>query len=139
MKTQGLEVWRSRSHVRKPRQHWGNAQKTPTDKGWVFGKWWWGGTLRQTSVTQRLTTASNSCGKVRNPALVASNPTSSARPGSPAKSITQDASSIPLRGIEPTSGSGAWQPQSNRGPGLLLGRPYVVLDHRLGLCAQESK
>lgn len=37
----------------------------------------WGGTLRQTSVTQRLTAASNSCGKVRNPALKARNPTSS--------------------------------------------------------------
>ena len=32
-------------------------EKIPTDKGWDFGKWWWGGTLRQTSVTQRLTTA----------------------------------------------------------------------------------
>ena len=40
--------------------------------------WWWGGTLRQTYVTQRLTTAANSCVKVRNPAPTAFNPTSSA-------------------------------------------------------------
>ena len=67
--------------------------------------WWWGGTLRQTSVTQRLRTAANSCGKVRNPAPTANNPTSSARPGSPAKCIRQDASSIPICGIEPASAS----------------------------------
>src|SRR5690606_27349045 len=47
----------------------------------------------------------NSCGKVRNPAPTASNPTSSARPGSPAKCIRQDASSIPESGIEPASAS----------------------------------
>jgi hypothetical protein len=38
------------------------------------------GTLRQTYVTQHLRTAANSCGKVRNPALVAGDPTSSAQP-----------------------------------------------------------
>ena len=41
------------------------------------GGWWWGGTLRQTYVTQRLRTAANSCGKMRNSALVAGDPTSS--------------------------------------------------------------
>ena len=65
--------------------------------------WWWGGTLRQTYVTQRLTAAANSCGKARNPAPSTDNPTSSARPGSPAKCIMQDASSIPVCGIEPAS------------------------------------
>ena len=103
MKTQGLEVWRSRSHVWKPRQHWGNAQKTPTDKGWVFGKWWWDGTPRQTYVTQRLTTAANSCGKVRNPDPTAANPTSSTPAGSPTERIRQNVSSIPICGIEPAS------------------------------------
>lgn len=61
--------------------------------------WWWGGTLRQTYVIQRLTTAANSCGKVRNPALDARNPTSSALVGSPTERIRQDASSIPVCGI----------------------------------------
>ena len=41
------------------------------------GGWWGGGTLRQTYVTQRLRTAANSCGKMRNSALVAGDPTSS--------------------------------------------------------------
>lgn len=75
---------------------------------WLFpynstGYWWWDGTLRQTYVTQRLGTAANSCGKVRNPAPVTGNPTSSAQPRSSAKRITQDASSIPICGIEPAS------------------------------------
>lgn len=70
--------------------------RTPAGSRWV-------GTLRQTSVTQRLTTAANSCGKVRNPAPTATNPTNPARPGSPAKCIRQDASSIPICGIEPAS------------------------------------
>ena len=65
--------------------------------------WWWGGTLRQTYVTQRLTTAANSCGKVRNPAPSAVNPNSSAPAGSPTERIRQDASSIPVCGIEPAS------------------------------------
>ena len=79
------------------------AEKNPTDKGWVFGKWWWDGTPRQTYVTQRLRTAANSCGKVRNPAPTSNNPTSSARPRSSAKCLSQDTSSIPVCGIEPTS------------------------------------
>lgn len=66
---------------------------------------WWGGTLRQTSVTQRLTTASNCCGKVGTPALAACSSTSSARPRSSAECITKDASSIPVCGIEPASAS----------------------------------
>lgn len=68
-----------------------------------MGGWWWGGTLRQTYVTQRLTTAANSCGKVRNPAPSAVNPNSSAPAGSPTERIRQDASSIPVCGIEPAS------------------------------------
>ncbi len=64
---------------------------------------WWGGTLRQTYVTQRLTTASNSCGKARNPAPTANNPTSSAPAGSPTERIRHGASSIPVCGIEPAS------------------------------------
>lgn len=79
-------------------------KKAPRLAG-LCGVWWWGGTLRQTYVTQRLRTAANSCGTVRNPALVAVNPTSSAWLGSPAKCITQDASSIPTCGIEPASAS----------------------------------
>ena len=81
------------------------AKKIPTDKGWDFTLWWWGGTLRQTYVTQRLTTASNSCGKVRNPTPAANNPTSSALAWSPTERIGQDASSIPICGIEPASAS----------------------------------
>ena len=77
------------------------AKKIPTDKGWDFTLWWWGGTLRQTYVTQRLRTAANSCGKVRNPAPTANNPTSSAWPRSRAKHIGHGASSIPICGIEP--------------------------------------
>jgi hypothetical protein len=65
----------------------------------------WGGTLRQTYVTQRLRTAANSCGKVRNPAPTADNPTSSAPAGSPTERIRQDASSIPIGGMEPASAS----------------------------------
>ena len=79
------------------------ARKKANSELLTFVYWWWGGTLRQTYVTQRLRTAANSCGTVRNPALVAVNPTSSAWPGSPAKCITQDASSIPTCGIEPAS------------------------------------
>ena len=79
------------------------AEKNPTDKGWVFGKWWWGGTLRQTYVTQRLTTDSNSCGKVRNPASTANNPTSCAPRQSPVECVSRGASSIPIYGIEPAS------------------------------------
>ncbi len=63
----------------------------------------WGGTLRQTYVTQRLTAASNACEKVRNPAPTANNPTSSAWSRSPVQGITEDASSIPICGIEPAS------------------------------------
>ena len=72
--------------------------RTPAGPGW-------GGTLRQTSVTQRLTTASNCCGKVGTPALAACSSTSSARPRSSAECITKDASSIPVCGIEPASAS----------------------------------
>lgn len=61
----------------------------------------WGGTLRQTYVTQRLATAANSCGKVRNPALDARNPTSSALVGSPTERIRQGASSIPVWELNP--------------------------------------
>ena len=70
--------------------------RTPAGSGW-------GGTLRQTYVTQRLTTASNPCGKVRKPASTADNPTSSALAGSPTERIRQNASSIPICGIEPAS------------------------------------
>ena len=96
------------------------ATKNPTDKGWVLGKWWWGGTLRQTYVTQRLRTAANSSGKVRNPAPTANNPTSSARPRSSAKCLSQDASSIPVCGIEPTSATPdrlAWHHSAEPAPG----------------------
>jgi len=78
----------------------------------------WGGTLRQTHVTQRLRTAANSCGKVRNPAPTAENPISSARPRSPDKCIVQDASSIPICGIEPASAMG----QGNRTGRAIFGR-----------------
>ena len=61
----------------------------------------WGGTLRQTYVTQRLATAANSCGKVRNPDLDARNPTSSALVGSPTERIRQGASSIPVWELNP--------------------------------------
>lgn len=80
-------------------------------------KWWWGGTLRQTYVTQRLTTAANSCGKVRSPAPTSNNPTSSALAGSPTERIRQDASSIPICGIEPASAIG----QVNRTGLAILG------------------
>ena len=70
--------------------------RTPAGSGW-------GGTLRQTYVTHRLTNASNSCGKVRHPAPTADNPTSSALAGSPTERIRQNASSIPICGIEPAS------------------------------------
>ena len=79
------------------------AEKNPTDKGWVFRYWWWGGTLRQTYVTQRLRAAANSSGKVRNPAPTADNPTSSNLAGSPTERIRKDVSSIPILGIEPAS------------------------------------
>ncbi len=61
----------------------------------------WGGTLCQTHVTQRLATAANSCGKVRNPDLDARNPTSSALVGSPTERIRQGASSIPVWELNP--------------------------------------
>ncbi len=61
----------------------------------------WGGTLRQTYVTQRLRTAANSCGKVWNPAPSADNPTSFARPRSSAKCLSQDASSILFAELNP--------------------------------------
>lgn len=80
----------------------------------------WGGTLRQTYVTQRLRTAANSCGKVRNPAPTSDNPTSSARPRSSAKCLSQDASSIPVCGIEPTSATPdrlAWLHSAEPAPG----------------------
>lgn len=80
-----------------------DVKKPETGSG--FWNWWWGGTLRRTYVTQRLTTAENSCGKVRNSAPTADNPTSSARSGSSAKCLSQDASSIPICGIEPASAS----------------------------------
>jgi hypothetical protein len=31
------------------------AEKNPTDKGWVFGEWWWGGSLRQTPLKRHVT------------------------------------------------------------------------------------
>ena len=87
----------SRGHAPEPVPTLGEAgEKKPTDNGWFLSKWWWGGTLRQTYVTQRLTTASNSCGKVRNPTPAANNPTSSALAWSPTERIGQDASSIPI-------------------------------------------
>jgi len=95
---------RSRGRCPKPRQHRGNGQKkSQPDKGWDFTLWWWRGTLRQTYVTQRPRTAANSCGKVRNPALHACNPTSSALSRSSVQGITEGASSIPICGIEPAS------------------------------------
>ena len=33
--------------------HAGRTKKIPTPKGWYVRYWWWGGTLRQTYVTQR--------------------------------------------------------------------------------------
>ena len=72
--------------------------RTPAGSGW-------GGTLRQTYVTQRLTTASNSCGKVRNPAPTANNPTSSHLRLASAMCRESAASSIPVCGIEPASAS----------------------------------
>ena len=83
-------------------------------------RWWWGGTLRQIYVTQRLRTAANSSGKVQNPAPTANNPTSSARPRSSAKCLSQDASSIPVCGIEPTSATPdrlAWHHSAEPAPG----------------------
>lgn len=83
-------------------------------------RWWWGETLRQTYVTQRLRTAANSCGKVRNPAPTAVNPISAARPRSPDKCITRDAGSIPVCGIEPTSATPdrlAWLHSAEPAPG----------------------
>ena len=98
-----------RRRSQKPARVRGNrrdqARKNPNRERLGFQYWWWGGTLRQTYVTQRLRTAANSCGKVRNPALVIGNPSSSAQPRSPAKCIRQDASSIPTCGIEPASAS----------------------------------
>ena len=80
----------------------------------------WGGTLRQTYVTQRLRSAANSCGKVRNPAPTPNNPTSSAWPRSSAKCLSQDASSIPVCGIEPASATPdrlAWHHSAEPAPG----------------------
>lgn len=94
--------------------------KNPNREQLGFGCWWWGGTLRQTYVTQRLRTAANSCGKVRNPAPTSDNPTSSARPRSSAKCLSQDASSIPVCGIEPTSATPdrlAWLHSAEPAPG----------------------
>ena len=87
--------------------------RTPAGSGW-------GGTLRQTYVTQRLRTAANSSGKVRNPAPTANNPTSSARPRSSAKCLSQDTSSIPVCGIEPASATPdrlAWHHSAEPAPG----------------------
>lgn len=81
------------------------------------GDWWWGGTLRQTYVTQRLTTAANSCGKARTPAPSAYNPISSAWSRSSVQGITEGASSIPICGIEPASAIG----QVNRTGRAILG------------------
>ena len=101
--TKGVALARRICEVPPRLAYRADVKKPETSSG--FWNWWWGGTLRQTYVTQRLRTAANSCGKVRNPAPTANNPTSSARPGSPAKCIRQDASSIPICGIEPASAS----------------------------------
>lgn len=107
-----------RLHPLKARKR---IQKGPLLAKWPFPNvWWWGGTLRQTYVTQRLRTAANSSGKVRNPAPTANNPTSSARPRSSAKCLSQDASSIPVCGIEPTSATPdrlAWHHSAEPAPG----------------------
>ena len=95
------------------------AKKIPTDKSRDFYEWWWDGTPDQTYVTQRLGTAANSCGKVRNPAPTADNPTSSASAWSPTERISQGASSIPICGIEPASAS----PQS-------IVTPWMSRKHR---------
>jgi hypothetical protein len=50
-----------------------SAKKMPNGEPLGINFWWWGGTLRQTYVTQRLRTAANSCGKVQNPAPAANN------------------------------------------------------------------
>ena len=95
-----------------------------------FGKWWWGGTLRQTYVTQRLRAAANSCGKVRNPAPTAEGPISSARPRSPDKCIVQDASSIPVCVIEPVSETS----QANRTGRAIFGlRAWLAVWRLAGL------
>ena len=69
----------------------------------TFIFWWWGAIPRQTSVTQRLKTAANSCGKVQNPAPTADNLTSCVTWQSPTKCVRRAASSIPIYGIEPAS------------------------------------
>ena len=98
------EVRRRSEEPARVRGNWRDqARKNPNRERLGFQYWWWGGTLRQTYVTQRLTTASNSSGKVRNPAPTADNPTSSALAGSPTERIRQNASSIPICGIEPAS------------------------------------
>ena len=139
MKTQGLEVWRSRSHVWKPRQHWGNAQKTPTDKGWVFGKWWWDGTPRQTYVTQRLTTAANSCGKVRNPALDAD--ILPVQPGRDHEPNTSDTAPVrfPFAELNPRPDRVPGSHNLTDVPGscLVARKSYSTIGLRL--CAQGSK
>jgi len=70
---------------------------------------------------------SNSCGKVRNSAPDADNPTSYARPRSSAKYIRKDARSIPVYGIEPASASAhptfdqaVNEPLPKRSPALLV-------------------
>src|SRR5690606_14493074 len=87
--------------------------------------WWWGGNQRQTLITQRLRAAANSCGTARNPAPTAGNRISSClrrhQKGTPHRSPVR----FPFRELNPR-------------PWLLSGRPNVVLDHRLGLGAQEG-
>jgi len=82
--------------ARVPANTRGCARKKANSELLTFIYWWWGGTLRQTYVTQRLRAAANSCGKVRNPAPTADNPTSSTLAGSPTERIRQDACSIPI-------------------------------------------
>ena len=54
------------------------GKKPPTDKVWVFGKWWWGGTPHQTTIES---TESKRCGLLRTSANRSEKPA-----GTPSKS-----------------------------------------------------
>ena len=61
--SRGLHLKNAREAMSRNHANTGETgKKPPTDKVWVFGKWWWGGTPHQTTIES---TESKRCGLLR--------------------------------------------------------------------------
>src|SRR5690606_29497865 len=114
------------------------ARKKANRERLTFIYWWWGGSLCQTYITQRLRTAANSCGTARNPAPAAGNRISSCQRRHPPSTSNRPPVRFPNPELNQRPLRAPGTHDLPDAPELLPGRPNVVLDHRLGLGAQEG-